>query len=197
LSSPADKKLFGALRGLADVVVVGASTVREEGYRPPQPKAGYADARAAAGRLPVPVIAIVTRSLGLDFSAPLFTEALVPPVILTCSSADPDALERARAVADVVVAGDEEVDLAQAVKILAARGWTRMLTEGGPHLLAGLVAAEVVDEVCLALGPLLTAGDATRMLAGPLLETPQRFGLESLLEEDGFLFGRYVRRTDG
>ncbi|NUU20109.1 MAG: pyrimidine reductase family protein [Streptomycetaceae bacterium] len=206
LSSPADKRIFGVLRALADVVLVGASTVRNEGYRPPQPKPAYAPARTAAGRPPVPVIAIVSRSLDLDFGTPLFTEAVVPTVVLTGPDADPERLAEARKTADVIIAGAPEtpgappasgVDPGAAVDALVARGWTRILTEGGPHLLAQIVAAGRLDELCLSLGPLLLGGSATRITNGPAPAVPQTMRLHTLLEEDGFLFARYVRNLTG
>ncbi len=200
LSSPGDKRIFALLRALADVVLVGASTVRNEGYRPPRRNPAYAPAREAAGRPPVPVIAIASRSLDLDFASPLFTEAVVPTVVLTGPEADPERLDRARKVADVVIAGTPGtpgVDPGAAVDALAARGWTRILTEGGPHLLGQLVAAERLDELCLTLGPLLFGGSATRITHGPAPRVPQSMRLHTLLEEDGFLFTRYVRATSG
>lgn len=54
LSSDADMRIFGTLRGLADVVVVGAETVRLEGYRPARAREAFAARRAAADRAPPP-----------------------------------------------------------------------------------------------------------------------------------------------
>jgi 5-amino-6-(5-phosphoribosylamino)uracil reductase len=94
----------------------------------------------------------------------------------------------------VVVAGDGAgVDPARAVAALAGLGHTRLLTEGGPRLLGQFVAAGVLDELCLTISPMLTAGDAQRIAGGPAVAVPRRFELASLLEEDGFLFGRYRR----
>jgi riboflavin-specific deaminase-like protein len=197
LSSPADKKIFGVLRALADVVLVGASTVRAEGYRPARPRPAYVPARTAAGRLPVPVIAVVSRSLDLDFDAPLFTEPLVTTVVLTGEDADPARLKAAESVADVIIAGEQGVDPAAAIEALAARGWIRILTEGGPHLLGQLLDAGCLDELCLSLSPQLAGGAATRMTTGSQLTPPQTMELRTLLEEDGFLFARYVRRPGG
>ncbi|MGB8942495.1 MAG: dihydrofolate reductase family protein, partial [Streptomyces sp.] len=77
---------------------------------------------------------------------------------------------------------------------LAERGLTRLLTEGGPRLLGQFVAAGALDELCLTVSPMLTAGDAQRIAWGSALAVPERFVLASLLEEAGFLFTRY-RRT--
>ncbi|WP_156725454.1 pyrimidine reductase family protein [Streptomyces apocyni] len=196
ISCPADMRIFGTLRGLADAVVVGAETVRQEGYRPPRAREAFAARRAAAGQGPAPAIAVVSASLNLDFSLPLFTSPLVPTVVLTGAQA---SAERARAAekagVDVVVAGDGRgVDPARAVRALGKRGLTRLLTEGGPRLLGQFVTAGVLDELCLTVSPMLAAGDAQRIAHGPAMTVPDRFVLVSVLEEDGFLFTRY-RRT--
>ncbi|WNM30956.1 pyrimidine reductase family protein [Streptomyces sp. Li-HN-5-11] len=196
ISSAADMRIFGTLRALADVVVVGAETVRQEGYRPARAREEFAALREAAGQGPAPAIAVVTASLELDFTLPLFTSPLVPTLILTGAAAAPDRMATAeKAGARVVIAGDGiGIDPARAVQALAGLGHTRLLTEGGPRLLGQLVAAGVLDELCLTVSPMLTAGDAQRIAGGPSVTVPHRFTLASLLEEEGFLFTRY-RRT--
>ncbi|WP_405603139.1 pyrimidine reductase family protein [Streptomyces sp. NBC_01410] len=195
ISSDTDMRIFGTLRGVADAVVVGAETVRLEGYRPARAREAFAARRAAAGQGPAPAIAVVSASLGLDFSLPLFAEPLVPTLVLTGSAAPPDRMREAeKAGAEVVIAGDGSgVEPARAVRALAERGLTRLLTEGGPRLLGQFVAAGVLDELCLTLSPTLTAGDAQRIAGGPALAVPERFALASVLEEAGFLFTRYRR----
>jgi 5-amino-6-(5-phosphoribosylamino)uracil reductase len=188
-------RIFGTLRALADVVVVGAETVRQEGYRPARARKEFAARREAAGQGPAPAVAVVSAGLELDFSLPLFTSPLVPTLILTGAAADPHRISVAeKAGARVVVAGDGMgVDLARAVHALAELGHTRLLTEGGPRLLGQFIAAGVLDELCLTVSPTLTAGDAQRIAGGPSVAVPHRFVLGSLLEEDGFLFSRYHR----
>ncbi|MFJ4736936.1 pyrimidine reductase family protein [Streptomyces sp. NPDC088770] len=195
ISSAADMRIFGTLRALADVVVVGAETVRQEGYRPARARAEFAALREAAGQGPAPAIAVVTASLELDFSLSLFTSPLVPTLVLTGAAAAPERIAAAeKAGARVVIAGDGVgVDPARAVRALAGLGHTRLLTEGGPRLLGQMVASGVLDEMCLTVSPMLTAGDAQRIAGGPSVTVPQRFTLASLLEDDGFLFGRYRR----
>lgn len=91
ISSAADMRVFGTLRALADVVVAGAETVRLEGYRPARARDAFAARRAAAGQAPAPAIAVVSASLNLDFSLPLFTSPLVPTLVLTGAAAPPPA----------------------------------------------------------------------------------------------------------
>lgn len=195
ISSAGDKRIFGVLRGIADAVVVGAETVRTEGYRPARSREGLAARRAAAGQRPVAAIAVVTASLALDFSLPLFTSPQVPTLVLTGAAASAERVRAAeRAGAEVVVAGDGTgVDPARAVAALAERGMRRLLTEGGPRLLGQFVSAGVLDELCLTMSPMLTSGYAQRIVGGPAVTVPERFGLTSLIEEDGFLFSRYSR----
>ncbi len=195
LSSDADMRIFGVLRGLADAVIAGAETVRQEGYRPARAREAFAARRAAAGQGPAPAIAVVSASLDLDFSLPLFTQPLVPTVLLTGAAADEDRVKAARAAgAQVVFVGEgAAVDPARVTGALADLGLTRLLTEGGPRLLGQFAAAGALDELCLSLAPLVTVGDAPRIMNAPGLAVPERFRLASVLEDDGFLFTRYRR----
>ncbi|NJP65063.1 pyrimidine reductase family protein [Streptomyces spiramenti] len=195
LSGEADMRIFGVLRQLADVVLVGAQTVRAEGYRPARRREEFAAAREAAGQSPAPAVAVVSGSLDLDLDAPLFTAPHTPTLLLTGAEAPADRLRAARAAGAVVVtAGDGvRVDAARIKPELARLGHRRVLCEGGPRLLGELAAAESVDELCLTLSPRLALGDAGRIAAGPALTAPTDFAPVSLLEHDGFLFTRHVR----
>ncbi|MCB5179600.1 pyrimidine reductase family protein [Streptomyces antimicrobicus] len=195
ISSETDMRVFGTLRALADVVVVGAETVRQEGYRPARAREAFAARRAAAGQGPAPAIAVVSAGLDLDFGLPLFSAPLVPTLLVTGAAAPADRLAAATAAGvEVVFAGEgAAVDPERAVRALAERGLRRQLTEGGPRLLGQFVAAGVLDELCLTLSPMLTSGDAQRIAGGPGLAVPARFRLASLLEEAGFLYTSYRR----
>ncbi|MBC3844254.1 pyrimidine reductase family protein [Streptacidiphilus sp. 4-A2] len=192
LSSAADKRIFGVLRALADVVLVGAQTVRSEGYRPALARAEFAAERAARGQGPAPVIAVFTARIDLDLSLPLFAAPRVPTIIVTCANAPAEALAAARGTAEVIIAGEQRVDPAAAVAALAERGLVRQLTEGGPTLLGQFAEAGVLDELCLTLAPLMVAGDSPRIAHGSTALT-ERLDLAALLEEKGFLFARYTR----
>ena len=174
LGGPADKRVFQALRSLADVIMVAAGTVRAEHYGPST----------------VP-IAIVTRSCLLDWEAPLFTEPETTPVIVTVATAPADNRERADEVADVIVVGDHDVDLTRAVAALGERGARRVLAEGGPTFNGHLAAAGLLDEVCLTVSPSIVSGTSKRIVTGTHLRSPVGMTLRSLCEDDGLLFLRY------
>ncbi|MET8471335.1 pyrimidine reductase family protein [Streptomyces sp. NPDC006422] len=199
ISCETDMRIFGTLRALADVVVVGAQTVRQEGYRPARAREAFAARREAAGQGPAPQIAVISASLDLDFALPLFSDPLVPTLLLTGAGAPADRIEAARkAGVEVLITGEgAAVEPERAVAALAERGLKRLLTEGGPRLLGQFVAGRVLDELCLTVSPMLTAGDAQRIAGGSALAVPERFELTSLLEEEGFLFSRYSRPRGG
>ncbi|MEU8351218.1 pyrimidine reductase family protein [Streptomyces sp. NPDC048845] len=202
LSSDADMRIFGVLRGLADVVVAGAETVRKEGYRPARARDAFAARRAELGQTPAPAIAVVSASLDLDYGLPLFTDPVTPTLVLTGAAAvaeRPERVERARAAgAEVVIAGHAEgVEPELVLGVLADRGLRRVLTEGGPRLLGQFAAAGVLDELCCTLAPVVAAGEAPRIVDGPRIAVPKRFSLVSVLEEEGFLFTRYRREPAG
>lgn len=194
LGGPGDKALFATLRSLADVVVVGAGTMRAEGYRPARLGPELRAARQARGLPAVPPIAVVTRSCRLGWRAPFFTEAEQRPVVITVASAEAGDRRRAEDVADVIVAGEQHVDLARALAALAARGAENVLVEGGPSLNAQLLVGELIDELCLTVSPTLLGGDARRIATGEALQRPFPLILAHVAEEDGFLFLRYRRR---
>ena len=193
LSGAADKKVFHSLRALADVILVGATTVRTEGYRQAAvPRDEFAHVRSAAGQAAAPAIAVVSSSLDLDFDAPLYREPVVPTITVTVSDAPPDRLAAAREAGEVLIAGPGRVDLAAAVDQLAESNRGRILCEGGPSLISGLAHASRIDEICLTLSPQLLSGHAKRLADGPLLDPPVPLTLHTLLFEDGFLFTRHL-----
>lgn len=193
LGNTTDRDLFAVLRGLADVVLVGAGTALAEGYGPVRPTPLWADDRV--GRASTPPMAIVSRSLAFDLTGPLFTAAPESSrtIVLTCEAA-PDALLRdVRRVADVIVAGGERVDPTTALDRLAQRGLRRISCEGGPRLLSDIAEAGCLDELCLTVSPVLLGGDAPRITNGPLLTSRLGLGLTGVWEDESYLFLRYAR----
>lgn len=184
LGSAADVAVFSALRQLADVVLVGAGTVRAEDYRGAR--------KPTIGKDTPPPIAVVTASADLDPEARLFTDTQVPPIVLTTGDAPVERRKALRAAgADLVELGS----LAPAALLaeLDRRGLRRVLCEGGPMLHGELIAADAVDELCLTLSPLLVAGETGRIarsVAGP---SAHGMTLASVLEEDSSLLLRYTR----
>lgn len=199
LQTPGDQQVFAVLRDLADVILVGRATAAAERYRALRPTPRRLRERARFGLPPQVPTAVVTASLDIDLAGALFDYAGgdARTVVITCDAAGADRIAAARAVADVVVCGAEQVDLDVALAHLRSRGLTRILSEGGPRLFASLVAADAVDELCLSVVPRLVGPGPERISAGaPWSHRPAAGRLLSLLEQDGTTFHRVSLRPD-
>ncbi len=196
LGGPADRAVFHALRAAGDVVLAGAGTVRAERYGPARPSEAQRAARRARGQAEAPAIAVVTRSLDLDLTSKLFTAADPPTIVITCAAAPAERRHLVAEQADLIVAGQDDVDLAAALAELAARGVDVVTCEGGPRLNGDLLAADLVDEWNLTLAPVLVGDTSDRASTGPRPAAPRQLRLDRLLEGDGLVIGRWVRAQD-
>ena len=160
LGGPADKVVFGAIRAVADVILVGAGTVRAESYGSPRTPPG--------GGAP-PRLAIVTRSLDIDPTSAVFTDAPAEPP----TDRGHHRTKRRRASPGRWQPSPRSWSPATTTSTsrwrsskLAAQGVRVVLCEGGPSLNGHLVAAGVLDELCLSLAPLVAGGSSPRLAHG-------------------------------
>ncbi|GAA4214011.1 pyrimidine reductase family protein [Actinocatenispora rupis] len=192
LSGGADKRVFGLLRRVCDAVMVGAGTLRHEGYGAMRLGARSRAWRRDAGLAEYPPLVLVSSRLELDPASEMFADAPTRPIVVTHGGSPVDRRTALAEVADVLVHGDAEVDLPAALADLAGRGLTQVLCEGGPHLLGSLTAADAVDELCLTVSPQLAGPGAGRITAGPPT-TGRGLQLAHVLAADDNLLLRYVR----
>lgn len=185
LGGPPDRAVFRALRAMSDLIVVGATTMRSEGYRAVSLPVELQSWREKQGMTLLPRVAVVSRSLDLDMSESLLASR---PVILTCRGAPDDRVDALASVAEVVVAGDAEVDVGAAMTELAARGAERVVLEGGPTLNGHM--AGLIDEVCMTIAPVLVGGDGPRIVTGG--EETRRATLARIIHSEDFLLLRYL-----
>lgn len=174
LGNENDSAVLSAMRALADVILVGAGTVRQEGYGPP--------------KRPGQRMAVATNSGSVDLDSELFTSG--SGFVLAPRSADVDDGR-----VDVIRAGDERLDIAQAVSRLdeVVPDVGHVHAEGGPSLNASLLDADLIDEIALTMSPHLAGGDGKR-ITSHADETLRRYRLDQLLvDDDGFVFGRWLR----
>lgn len=200
LGTEADHRVFAVLRELAEVIVVGAGTVRAEDYGgagtdPDRRRAHFQHGIGGSADGAPPPIAVVTASARLDPEARLFTEAQTPPLIITTAHAAPEqrsALEQVGA--QVVIAGEAAITPQSILRVLAERGLSRVLCEGGPHLFGQLAEADLVDELCLTTAPVLVGGTGGRIsLSASSFGYPMA-RKQLVLAEDGTVLARWARR---
>jgi riboflavin biosynthesis pyrimidine reductase len=172
INNAVDKRVFDSLRRLCDCVVVGAGTARDEGYRP----------------FTKPLVLVSRRG---EVPSRLRDAPAGSVLMATCAAAE--HLDETRALLgddQVLVLGQHRVDLAELKATLVDRGFTSLLSEGGPQLLRGLLAEGVVDELDLTVVPRLLAGEHPRITNGPPVDLPLTLAL--LLEDGGTLLGRWL-----
>jgi riboflavin biosynthesis pyrimidine reductase len=193
LGSDDDHRVFATLRSLADVVLVGAETARREDYGPARLTPERRERRERRGQGRPPAIAVVTARGELDPQARLFSGGPdnPTPIVLTCEDADAQRRKALAEVADVVICGQHAVDPAVALSALRDRHLDRILCEGGPSLMTQLVAAGLVDELCLTLAPVLAGPGHKTLTAGLPFALPVSLRLERLLAGDDTLLACY------
>ncbi|GEP37611.1 hypothetical protein NPS01_12740 [Nocardioides psychrotolerans] len=191
ISSDIDREVLGEVRRLADAIVVGATTVRQEPYGPLKADPEAAEERRALGLSEAPVMVIVSGSLDLPWSEDMFGQSFHTPIVATTEAAPDEAMEEARKHAELLVLPGEDLKAADLVAALHERGLRRLVCEGGPGLLTAFAADDVIDEVDLTVAPLMPTTVIESSPGG--LDAVPGFSLAGLLLHDSFLFARYTR----
>jgi riboflavin biosynthesis pyrimidine reductase len=196
LAGEADRAMFSAIRGVADVIVAGAGTVTTEDYGPSRPVARVRELRVARGQAPTPRIAVTSASLAIEPTRRLFADATpdARPIVLTVAAADPGRRRALEKVADVHVVGDDRVDWGRAFALLHDELGARVVVcEGGPLTLGQLVADDLLDELCQTIAARMLAGPAQRIAHGPVALEGLAYSLARVVVDGDDLFLRYVR----
>ncbi|WP_134767124.1 dihydrofolate reductase family protein [Nocardioides sp. 1609] len=194
ISSSVDKAVFDAVRRFADAVVVGAGTIRAEGYGAMRAKPADVARRTAAGQAAAPVVVVVSGSLDLPWDSELFTASTERPIVVAGAGATAAARAAAAAHCDLVVAPDERVGPGFVVDTLVARGLRRIVCEGGPSLLERFVADGRLDEADITVSPAF-AGLTER--PGSARDVVRHFELAHVIHAEGFLMNRYLAPGSG
>lgn len=197
-----DRFLLALLRAVADVVVVGAGTLRKEPstlWTPefvlPEAASDFAALRRAMGLRERPLTVIVSASGRVDVSLPAFRAAEHVLVATTGDGAERLAASGVRAVA---VSERAPLPSASIVAMAVREAGPRVLTEGGPNLLGRFLEDGVVDELFLTIAPRLAGRSDTRrrlaLVEGSAFAPSDapRARLVSLKASGDYLFTRYA-----
>lgn len=195
LGGRGDRALFTVLREMADVILVGAGTVRAENYSGAQLSVGARQQRQARGQSEVPQIAVVSGSGGLDPNGLLFTRTEMPPMVFTATQNAHATQERLHGAEVVSGSGSDPalVDTKAVLAELGRRGARRVLCEGGPTLLGDIVAENLLDELALTVAPMLVGGNARRITESWSPVTVRMRVAHVMTDDEGYLYLRYTR----
>ncbi len=195
LGRPVDGEVFAALRAVADVVIVGASTARAERYRRPRANPAAVAGRRARGQSDAPRLAIVSGSLSVPSDLPAFASSSADeprPLLFTGSASPPERRSQLAEVADIDAAATPLVDPRWVLERLFAQGVRVVILEGGPALNGQFAASGCIDEWNLTVSPSLVSGPSARPAHGDPAVPPIEFTLHRLWLADGLVFGRWV-----
>jgi riboflavin biosynthesis pyrimidine reductase len=178
LSSPTDTAVLARLRQLADVIVVGAGTIRDEGYGAPS-KHGQR-------------IGVVTTSGQLDYDSELFSCGA--GFVITSDQ----GARNAPTQVDIVRAGNGGVDLAAAIARLesVAGSADYVQVEGGAALNGAMFAADLIDEINLTTSPATFGGPGPRLATGSPVHRHRFEMAQVAIDDESFVYTRWLRRRD-
>jgi riboflavin biosynthesis pyrimidine reductase len=203
-----DRFVMGLLRSLADVVLIGAGTLRAAPAHRWIPShvnrasgASFAELRGRLGLADQPLTAVVTASGQVDLAHPGLSDPDIQVLIITT---DRGATRLARqsmpAHVEIVSLGAEQVDAQSIIELTARRGARLVVCEGGPHVLGQLLSAQLIDEVFLTIAPQIAgrspASPRLALVEGVAYDVAQApwFELVDLRRSGDHLFNRYRTR---
>lgn len=190
LGGSADKRVLQVLRAHSDGIMVGAGSIRTARYPPHRLRGMFLSYRTAKGAPRPSPLVVVTGTLRLDWSLPVFTQAAAPTIVLTSVAALASDEGEMQFAGDVLVAGDEQVDLERGLDLLRERyGMKKLLCEGGPRLAAAMFDRGLVEELCLSLAPVLLPGSLRGIVQG--LSQRHSLVVRAVYEDAGEIFVRY------
>jgi riboflavin biosynthesis pyrimidine reductase len=172
-----------------DVILVGASTVIVEDYRPVSLDETRREWRLARGMGPAPKLAIVSGTMSLDVDQRVFSDAEFKPLVLTGPNANPGRLALLGDAADVKIL--LELNPAAILESLAPAGI--VLLEGGPTLTGQFALAGLIDELNLTVSPALVGGDSSRLVGKVSVKPPFGMRLDRVVAGERMLFLRYLK----
>ncbi|MGB4690618.1 MAG: dihydrofolate reductase family protein [Candidatus Nanopelagicales bacterium] len=188
LSNPRDRDVLLELRRGAEVVLVGAATIRAERYKPMKSNA---------------VVVIVSPSLDLPWEEPRFGESTHLPIVLTGvtrGEQDEQALQWRKVAIEMQDAGrvriiELEDPAVDSLDYLRDQGYERIVCEGGPRLLESLFP--FIDELDLTTAPVLVGTvpvDAAENSGQGVLGQCTEWELANWWSEDQYTYAKYLRK---
>ncbi|MFQ5512490.1 MAG: RibD family protein [Candidatus Krumholzibacteriia bacterium] len=194
LGSAEDRRLMDVLRARADAVVVGAGTVRSDGWAIRVRDAGLRAGRRRRRGAPHPLNVVPSARLDLSPGRQFFTHAETERLVLTTRAAPAARVRRFEKHASVIVLARKRIRPTDVLAQLSKRGVKRVLLEGGGELNYSFLEQNLVDEMYLTLTPRILGGRGAPTAVdgtGFLRASHIRLELRSCRRRDDEVFLRY------
>jgi riboflavin biosynthesis pyrimidine reductase len=195
LSTDSDKQIFRLLRQLSEVILVGSRTAQSAPYLDIKINEQNKELRKKLRLTQKPRLAVVSNNL--NFTKEWFKSRTddEQPIIYTSQSSEA-GIRPFVGLAEFVFCGQKELDLKSVKQDLVRRSFNRILCEGGPTLLHGLINNNLLDELDLSIVAKFSEGsELTPLLNGSKFRIPVNFKPIHVLQENQTIFMRYV--TEG
>ncbi len=187
LSCESDLSLMLTLRAMSDVVLVGASTAKQENYAIPTRKTDFLAISDVSPRL-----CVVSANLNLDDDLRMFQDKDRKPILLTSQRHNPEwneNLHRLSTTAELIVL-PEPITGSTLISTLHGLSLRNITCEGGPSLLALLQKDSLIDELDLTFAPVISGHTPALPALG---NVPSDWRCASLLREQDHIFTRFIR----
>ncbi|HII98121.1 MAG TPA: 2,5-diamino-6-(ribosylamino)-4(3H)-pyrimidinone 5'-phosphate reductase [Methanoregula sp.] len=192
ISGPGDFARVDRLKAGCDAVMIGIGTVLADDPSLTVKADECRKLRRDRGENEHPARIVIDSTARIPPDASILHKGEGERIVAVSARADTQRVANLKKNATVIVVGDEEVDLALLMDELSTRGIQRVMVEGGGTIIAGLLAAGLVDEIYTFIGNIIIGGrDAPTLADGPGFTLEEDFLRLTLLEakkmEDGIL----------
>ncbi|MBC7109702.1 MAG: 2,5-diamino-6-(ribosylamino)-4(3H)-pyrimidinone 5'-phosphate reductase [Archaeoglobi archaeon] len=196
ISSEWDRKRVDALRASADAIMVGIGTVLSDDPSLTVKSEKLRRKRISEGMDENPLRVVVDSKLRIPENAEILQKGAGKRLIFTTSLAPKEKIDKISRFAEVLIAGEERVDLRRAMEELHRRGVRRVLVEGGGTLIFSLLRENLVDEISVYIGNFVIGGESAPTLADGegFTENFPRFHLSSIITDSEGVLLRWIRR---
>jgi 2,5-diamino-6-(ribosylamino)-4(3H)-pyrimidinone 5'-phosphate reductase len=200
ISGVQDFERVDRLKAGADAVMVGIGTVLADDPSLTVKSEECRTYRLHRGMDEHPVRIVVDSAGRIPLEASILHKGAGKRIIAVSGRADPQKIAELHRYADVIIAGEDEVDLAIMMDTLGEMGIRRMMVEGGGTLIAGLIHAGLVDEIYTFIGNMIIGGkDSPTCVDGDGFLSESGFCRLTLIEtqriETGVLLHWHVENT--
>ncbi|MFM1826395.1 MAG: hypothetical protein RLZZ37_1030 [Actinomycetota bacterium] len=192
ITNDIDKSVFRTLRQLSDVVIVGSKTASKNKYQDIKINEQNKEIRRKLKLKPNPRLAIISNNLNFDHNFFTNWQDNLPPLIYTHKE-NQIQVEKYQNLAEIVLCGQNQVDLKAVKKDLIQKSFKRILCEGGPTLLNSMFQNNLIDELDLTMQIQLSHSiEHLKIAQGPLLKPFIKLKPIHVIQHEKTLLLRYL-----